>query len=195
MTLPFTISRSLLLPGTYTFSLRLTNFLGATTSTSMKTVVSADKSSPLLTIIGSPYQTITSSQALSILSTVSLSSCVASMPVKYKWVVELNGQSTAIISTSSDPRTFSLPSYSLKVDNTYTIILNATAGTSSTSASVEVYVAQGPVTAVVKGGYAQSIPVDQELVLDASISQDANIQQSKNSTLLYMVTLFIFFIL
>ena len=112
------------------------------------------------------------------------------MPVKYKWAVQLSGQSNAIVSTSSDPRTFSLPAYSLTTDKTYTITLNATAGTSSTSAFVEVYVAQGPVTASVKGGYAHSIPLDQELTLDASISQDANIQQSKNATLLYMVTLF-----
>ena len=189
VTLPFTISRSQLLPGTYSFSLRLTNFLGASTSTSVKTIVSADRSLPLLTIIGSAYQVITASQTLSILSTVSLSSCVPPMPVKYKWFVQLSGQSTAIISTSTDPRTFSLSSYSLKVDNTYTIILNATTGTSTASESVQVYVAQGPVTAVVRGGYAQSIPLDQELILDASISQDANVQQSKTPTLLYMVIL------
>ena len=120
---------------------------------------------------------------------MTLSSCAALAPVKYQWAVQLSGQSTAIVSTSSDPRTFSLLAYSLTTDKTYTITLNATAGTSTTSASVEVYVAQGPVTASVKGGYAHSIPLDQELTLDASISQDANIQQSKNATLLYMVGL------
>jgi REJ domain len=111
------------------------------------------------------------------------------MPVTYAWAVQLNGQITAMNSTSSDSRTLSLPAYSLAVDKTYTVTVNATAGTSTTSASVEVYVAQGPVTATVKGGYAHSIPLDQELVLDASLSQDANIQQSKNKTLLYKVSI------
>ena len=187
VTIPFFIVRSLLSPGTYTFSLLLTNFLGATTTGSVKTVLSADRSMPLLTIIGSAYQTITSSQVLTILSSLTLSSCAPPVPVTYAWAVLLNGQITAMNSSSSDSRTLSLPAYSLTVDKTYTVTVNATAGTSTTSTSVEVYVAQGPVTATVKGGYAHSIPLDQELVLDASLSQDANIQQSKNKTLLYQV--------
>jgi REJ domain len=189
VTIPYFIVRSLLSPGTYTFSLLLTNFLGATTTGSVKTVVSADRAMPLLTILGSAYQIVTSSQILTILSSVTLSSCVPPMPVTYAWAVQLNGQITAMNSTSSDSRTLSLPAYSLTVDKTYTVTVNATAGTTTTSASVEVYVAQGPVTATVKGGYAHSIPLDQELVLDASLSQDANIQQSKNKTLLYQVSI------
>jgi REJ domain len=71
------------------------------------------------------------------------------------------------------------------VDKTYTVTVTASAGTSSAAASVDVYVAHGPVSAAVVGGYTRSAPLDKPFVLDGSISYDADNQTS--STLTYKV--------
>jgi REJ domain len=99
--------------------------------------------------------------------------------------VKLKGDTVPIYSTSRDPSRFALPPYSLLVDKTYTVTVTASAGRSSAAASVDVYVAHGPVSAAVVGGYTRSAPLDKAFVLDGSISYDADNRTS--STLAYQV--------
>ena len=51
-----------------------------------------------------------------------------------------------------------------------------------------VYVTHGIVTAAVKGGYKRSIPVDETILLDASISADDDAPPTAVSTLSYEVS-------
>ena len=183
---PITIAGSRLFEASYTISLALTNFLGLTASRTIFLAVNSDPNLPVLTIIGPSYQTTTASIPLTILSTASLSSCASKTAVvKYAWTIQGVSIVTSLQSTSLDPSRFLLPAYLLTVDNTYIITISAIAGLVSTSASVKLYVTSGPVTAAVVGGYVRSAPIDQILVLDASISSDANVL---TSTLLYQVT-------
>ena len=186
---PLNVASSRLTKGTYTFTLRLTNFLGLSASKSISVVVSSDPNVPSLAIIGPSYRTIVTASALSILSAATLSSCASqSNSVVYSWSVQLAGASVSIVSASLDPSRFSISSYVLAVDRTYVITITASAGSSTTSASVTVYVALGTVTAAVVGGYLRSTPVDKVLVLDASISSDADESPTVASTLEYKVT-------
>lgn len=95
---------------------------------------------------------------------------------------------TAITSTSRDPSRFTLPSHYLAVDSTYTVTVTAKTNTSYSSASVTVYVYHGTVTTTVIGGYERSVPVNEDLTLDASSSRGDDVPSLRNqSTLTYKV--------
>jgi REJ domain len=185
---PFTILRSSLTSATYSITLTLRNYFGLSSSSTVSVDVIIDETTPALNIIGAAYQTMLASSYLSIHSAASLSGCAsATTSLKYSWAVQLNGLETDIRSTSPDPTTFSLLPYSLAADQTYTVTLTASAGVSSSSASVKVYVPHGDMSAAVAGGYSRSVPVDKDMVLDASNSSDADISPNKTSGLLYKV--------
>ena len=185
---PIVIVRDLLKTGTYTFSLQLTNFLGLSWSTTVNVNVNDVAAAPTVAIIGALYQTTLASSPFTVMSTTSLSSCVSAAAVKYAWTVQRAGVDTAITSTSRDPSRFTLPSHYLAVDNTYTLTVTAKTNTSSSSASVTVYVYHGNVTAKVIGGYERSVPVNEDLILDASPSYDDDVSSLRNqSTLTFKV--------
>jgi hypothetical protein len=187
---PITILRSSLTSATYSITLTLGNYFGLSSSTTVNIDVLIDQTIPALNIIGAAYQTMLASSYLSIHSTASLSGCAsATASLKYSWAVQLNGLETDIRSTSPDPTTFSLAPYSLAADQTYTVTLTASAGASSSTASVKVYVPHGDMSAAIAGGYSRSVPVERDLVLDASNSSDADISPNKTSGLLYKVSL------
>jgi hypothetical protein len=121
ISMPFSIPAAILTKATYTFTLRLTNFLVLSNFITVVTVVTSDPNLPILTIIGPTYQTIVASSALTILSAATLSSCATkTTSVKYSWSVQKNGLSFALPSTSLDPSRFSLGAYSLAVETSYT---------------------------------------------------------------------------
>ena len=184
---PIIVPRNYLETATYFFTLQLVNFFGLSTSSTVKVIVSDNSTVPLLTIIGPVYRTVFTSAPLTILSMGSLSTCATAIAVNYKWTVKLDGQLTPIVSSSRDPTTFSLPAHTLAVDKKYVIIITATAGTSSASASTKVYVSRGSLSAAVVGGYSRSIPVDKELVLNASTSTDTDVLLQNLTSLSYKV--------
>ena len=187
---PITILSSSLTAASYTITLRLINFLGLSSSSTRIVLVSADSSIPSLTIIGPSYLSLRASSPLTILSVATQSSCLSkTTDVTYLWTVQTGYPLTPVgkISVSRDPSRFSLPAYNLTVDATYIVTITASVGKSSTSASVTVYVGRGIVTAAVLGGYIRSVPVDQILILDASISTDDDTQPTATSTLTYKV--------
>jgi sugar lactone lactonase YvrE len=166
---PITVLRSALTTAIYTITLTLTNYLGLTSSSTADINVVIDFTKPSLRLIGASYQTMLVSSPLSLHSDASLSGCASRTALKYSWAVQLDGISTGISSVSPDPTTFSLLPYSLAADKTYSVTLTASAGTSSSSATVKMYVPHGEVTAAVIGGDTRSVPIDADLVLDASI--------------------------
>ena len=185
---PILIARSLLKTGMYTFSLQLTNFFGLSWSTTVNVDVNEVAAAPTVAIIGALYQTALASSPFSVMSTTSLSSCVSAAAVRYAWTVQRAGVDTAIVSTSRDPSRFTLPSHYLAVDSTYTVTITAKTNTSYSSASVTVYVYHGTVTTTVIGGYERSVPVNEDLTLDASSSHVDDVPSLRNqSTLTYKV--------
>lgn len=181
------VLRSSLTPAVYTVSLTLTNYLGLRSSSTIDIDVISDLMKPSVHLIGGKYQTILASLPLSIRSDASVSGCATSMTLKYSWTVQLNGVSTGLSSVSPDPTTFSLPSYTLSAEKTYSVMLTVAAGTSSSSATVNIYIPHGLVTAAVLGGDTRSVSIDSDLLLDASISTDADVSPTAPSTLLFKV--------
>lgn len=174
------IKRNTVKVGQYSFTLRLTNFLGLSTSSTHRVAVTDDANMPTLTLVGPAYRNITASTPLTILSVASPSVCASSFAaIKYAWTVQLGNKTLALKSTSVDPSRFSLPAYSLIVGNLYTITVNATTKGSSVKASVFVFVAPGPVTAIILGSRARSVPQDKPFTLDGSISFDADTSSLK----------------
>ena len=182
---PITIQRRLP-KASYTIVLNLRNFFGLVSTSFVVVTVSTNPDLPNLTIFGPSYQVIISSSPLTILSAASLSSCgLKTALVKYTWTVQ--DKYRAVLkqysSTNLDPSQFSLPAYSLGVDQTYYINIIAAAASLTTTTSTMVYVAHGTVTAAVVNGSSRSISVNDILILDASISTDAD-----RSALTYQVT-------
>jgi hypothetical protein len=176
---------------TYSLTLALTNFLGLTSFTSLEVNVASDPNIPTLNVIGPSYLQITAATALNVQSTAKFSTCASSTTkIIYTWrLLNLEtGNSPALVSSSLDTSKYSLPTYSLTVGSTYALVVSATVGTSSTSATpVTIFISPGLVTAAVIGGYIRSTPIDQNFVLDASISKDANVNPASVAVLAYQV--------
>ena len=187
---PITIPGSMLVAASYMITARLTNFLGVSSSNTIIISKGSDPKIPNLTIIGPSYRLIVASSPLTILSVFKQSSCISKdTAVAYSWTVQTGYplKPAGLSSVSRDPSRFSLPAYNLTVDATYIVTITASVGKSSTSVSVTVYVAHGTVTAAVMGGYTRSIPANQDILLDASISTDDDAAPFAVSTLAYEV--------
>jgi REJ domain len=192
---PITLAKESLTAATYTFALRLTNFLGATSSKSFDVTVKGEKKDPEVAIIGSTFRSIFASTSLSIDSVASFSGCAtASSSLIFTWSVKVDGANTAITSISPNPTKFVLSPYTLAVDKTYAITVTAAAGASSSFSTVTVYVARGALTALITGGSKRTVPVDKELYLDATQSSDADVSKNAPTSLLYQVRRTILFL-
>ena len=186
---PVIIVGDTLIMASYTISLSLTNFLGLTASKTVVVVASSDRNMPILALLGPSYRSILASDQLRIVSTVSLTQCTPKdTVVEYKWAVTVNGKATNIENRSKNPSQFFTPSYTLAVDGEYSITVTARAGSSSTSATAIVYVAHGPIKAVIVGGTTRCVPIDKILVLDASYTTDSDVSPSAISYLAYEVS-------
>ena len=187
-----TILRSNLPTATYTFTLHLKNFLNAKSSSFLNSVVvnvNDDANSLSLMIIGPSYQIIVASTPLNVLSVFSPSSSASKQAaVIYQWKIQYANASAVVSSLrsiSSDPSIFSLPAYSLIVDVKYLITVSVSVGILTASASISVYVAHGSLTAAVVNGYSRSANVNDDLILDASISTDTDVRIQSSSKLSY----------
>lgn len=174
------IPNEYLIPGfSYLISLKLQNFLGGSNKVSKMVTVSKKALIPMLTIAGASNLLITRNQPLSLSASALVSTC-SGMPYKtfsYVWkiydgVIFLPN----MMSTSVDPRFLKLPSYSLDVGHTYTIVSIAELeipGSKSISAtsSVLVTVESSGIYATIKGGTFRSISYFDNFYLDASDSQ------------------------
>ena len=88
----------------------------------------------------------------------------------------------ALQSTSRDPRQFKLKKYALSPGTSYDVQVTAATVLGSTGvATVSVYVDYGPVVVRVKGGLFRSSAIDEPLLLDASSSEDLNVDPVSRS--------------
>ena len=186
---PIIIMRSMLESAAYTFTLQLVNSFNLTSSKSVKVVVTNDARMPTLKIVGVAYETMYVRTVLHVECAADPSAClIAPSALSFKWDVKHDGVLTDLQSMSRDPTTFQPRPNDFKVDNNYQVMVTAFAGNLSSFASVQVYVAHGNVTAAVVGGYDRSVPIDEDLVLDASISVNADTPPGAPSSLSFKVT-------
>ena len=176
------IPNTLFVPGTYTFLLLLTNFLGVTSLGSQTVEVSLNSAIPTAGIQSPTVVATTRWQALSLFCQAKVPSCPgqphAVVPLTYIWAM-FNGPTlqNAVVSYSKDPRMFKLPPYSLAAGTTYTLVVTvAQSGnnTAYTTDSVQVQVASSGLTAVILGGASRSAAVSEPVLLDASASYDVD---------------------
>jgi hypothetical protein len=179
---PLLIPRSYLYPAELTFTLTLTNFLGAVSSASKTVTVSPYEDGmqvPVqLSILGSTHFRVAVSAQTVITANVSFSDCGEFGVMGYAWkMIDLVDQSIVYTGSSSpNPLQLTLPPYSLQSQHMYSVTVTASSlSTKSSSASSVVTVTSGVVQAVIAGGYERTVPVDQDLVLDGSQSRDFNV--------------------
>ena len=172
-----TIPNKLLQSATYSFTLKVTNFLSRSAAAVVSVTVSSDASQPTVNIIGNSKIKLFRWQKLNVVVNATMSSCSSqsvSKTLSYKWglysgLVFLS----SLTSASNDPRTFSLAANVLTVSTTYTLTATVTTSTGlSTSQSVLVSVGRSGVRAQIAGGDKLSASSLSPLTLDASSSYD-----------------------
>jgi hypothetical protein len=187
---PLPIPSEVLLKG-YTYSIKTTlcNFLKACGS-AIKVVSVADSvaSVPVVTIVGQPVRTLYRTEPLSVVADACTQSCSgtkSSVGLQYSWAVTqlLPGATSNVNATlrsaSQNPTVFKLPTYSLTVGVTYTLVVTALSTSSGqrSSAAVQLKVLQSDLAAVLKGGSTRYAMVGDILTLDASSSYDKDYPQ------------------
>ena len=147
------VPKSMLSPGTFTFTLYLTNFLGASAVGQQIVQVTDDNYLPLVLIKSTRLLQVYAKDALTVTGGASLSACALGNPtLSYSWSIT---PAPIYADNSPSPRVFSLPSYSLAVGVTYTLSFSAT--TSSVSSkptgqdTIQIFVISGPVIATISG--------------------------------------------
>ena len=174
-----TVPRSMLIQTTYSIGVTVTNFLGDSASSSSTVIVSSDPNLPTASILGSLSRTIKASDSLTIPGSAMVSKCGSSYSLGYTWT--LTNSSGALLTskfTSTDPRKYVAPVYSLNAGSFYKVTLNLILLSqnglplSSLYTAANIYVKHGNVIAAVRGGYMREVSIDRVLTLDASISSD-----------------------
>jgi hypothetical protein len=175
---PTPIPRTYLFATTFTFILTLCNFMGGCSSAS--TIVSVvDSSVPVVSIFGDPVSQIYRKSPLSIQADAYVASCNSSAlqrtGISYAWTVtDATGALTSLTTISKQKTIFALASFSLSVNQIYTLSFTATIDStfSSSSATVQVSVLQGAIVPLLSGGTARGIKANSGVTLDASASYD-----------------------
>eukprot|EP01039_Chlorochromonas_danica_P002291 gene2291-2510_t len=168
-------------PDNLTFSLEVTNYLGATSAVSVTVFFQySTLLTPRLFIAGPSKVFLQRSSALSLFANATLPACLSSSSVqnfRYTWSVFKGSSLLSITSTSIDQRYFKLPAYSLDVGTSYVIqvriLLNAmTSKATMTSSSVSVTVGSSGVLSKIAGGASQVVNAVGSFALDGSQSLD-----------------------
>lgn len=155
---------------TYVFSLTITNWMGATASTTA-TVTKSSKAVPTVSISGPSLVSILRNSTLS-LQGVASSSCNTSFDqLTYAWTID---PSVGLDSSALSSADLSVPANTFTAGTTYTVTFKASDSSDadiSSSASVTVTVGERALVAVINGGNKQYQTAD-TISLDASASYD-----------------------
>lgn len=156
-------------------SLTLTNFLGYS-STLSKSVYTLDASElPTIYIVGDNVVRVVSRDSIFVRVAGKISSCSNISSIYYSSELYLNDVKQTTASISNDPRVFQLSRYTLTGGHTYQVLFKASTSTSSGTtavASASIIVSKGVVVPLISGGTWRLLPVDREIVLDASSTYD-----------------------
>jgi len=175
---PTPIPAALLSKGnTYSFVVKLCNFLGQCSEASRKVVVQRG-AVPTVSLDGGATRTIQRSSALSISSDAFYTDCNNAMTragLSYLWTVSQAGvEIVGLQSQSKDPSKLAIAANTLVPGTMYDVRLQVTKLDSllSNSASAQVFVQPGAVRAVVAQGTSRSVRAGESLSIDASASFD-----------------------
>jgi hypothetical protein len=169
-----TVPHAMLNEVVYTFTLRLSNFFQSEASERSYSSVEVDASRPLPTptvSFDSPaFQRVKAFDELIVSIRVSLPCNANSEAISYRWKVfkDLTFR-PEIVSTSPDPQKLALDPYTLEAGATYTLYVTATAGSTTGSALVTVFVEESSsVFVAISGPSSLLLPHNQSLDLNAS---------------------------
>lgn len=186
------ISKSVLISAIYTITLKVTNFLGQSSSASASFTVDFNPNLPIVKILGPPDVTMVPNEALQIYTAVAQASCAeTAATITYRWkVYENDVLITSHPSLSRDPARYRLAPYSLTIQSVYRFVLEATARATpsfasiTSTTSVTVRVSKGAIVAVVTGGSYRSLASASPFTLDASASYDQSYPAGASLTVL-----------
>ena len=160
---PITLPQGLLVKSqSYNFVITLCNFLGACGQSS-RIVSVMNTIYPTVSILGMQTRTINRNASLSLSSQAFTALCDGSLSQRnltYTWSVSSNGiTDTTLTSESKDFSKFLLSSYRLQTNKMYTVKLTVlnTNFLKAASASVQVFVQQGDVVAIITEGMAAAL--------------------------------------
>jgi hypothetical protein len=169
------------------------NFLG---SCSVKSAKFDVVSTPVVSVsfLGQHFVTVQRSAPLSLSVGGSISSCgvVTRARPTYSWSLEdiTAGTVTSITSASKDPSRLTISSFSLESLKSYsvTVLASAVVGSAEISsyASVQVYVAQATLVAIIAGGQFQTLTQGKALIVDGSGSYDPDLATARSSGLRFL---------
>ena len=177
------IPQTFLSTGTLTVSLIITNFLGASSGTTVSVDVQVTEDIPTVRIDGPSVISIYRWQPLQLFVNASVSSCVpiSSGELTYDWKVFRNGlkYESTLVSSSLNQRFFKLRTYSLSASSVYKITATVTSPSGSlASDSVTVAIGRSFVVASIAQGSAFSISASKSIAIDASLSYDFDYPKS-----------------
>jgi hypothetical protein len=186
----FTLQKDDFDSGFFAVSLKITNWMGnSASSTSIINFVEGALV-PQLNLVGTFPLVIYAFQLLKIRSNIVLPSCLpTSYSVKYRWALyrEPGDQTLNISSQSTNPSLFSLVPYALRAKEIYAIALTVSILSKNHTLSITtirelIMVKSGIVHSIVKGGNFRQIPFYYNVKLDGSTSYD---EDSNNANLVY----------
>ena len=187
---PITIPAGLLSLGSYKISVTLTNFLGSSSTGSFDVSV-IDLAVPIVTIAGPQLMTMYRKDYLKLISNAYLVDCTNSSSkdsLLYDWSISSDDVKLSLRNQANSESSFILNPWSLTVGELYTVMLTVTSSSGLTSASttVQVYIKQNDIVAVIGGGSQQSIKIGSStLSLDASNSFDRDVASFEQAALSY----------
>lgn len=194
------IPKAYLLAGqTYSISLTVTNLFGLEGTGVASVTVSDSPYAPKVSIAGSSTITMTAAEALSLSVAASFSSCLSStvltsLKLSYAWTLYAGasyrtGTVVSVSSSSVTPSKYTLPAYALTAVSTYTLFVNVSVSSASSTealassiATASIVVTSGNVYAVILDGSYRAVASTATITIDARKSYD---QDSSTATLLY----------
>jgi hypothetical protein len=178
-----TIPSSYLGAGTYTFMLRVTNFLGRSGTALVTTTVVAQDDLFSVSIAGPSTVLMYRWQTLNLFAVANAQTCSKSVTsLTYTWSVYKDLKYQSLSSESKDARFFKLSAYQLDASTNYVIkgSVSGSGTTSLTTATVVVQVGQSGTFAVISGGASRTLSAENSIFLDASCSYDIDYQRTKS---------------
>ena len=166
----------------YTITMYVTNFLGKSSSASVRFALATNPNMPIVQILGPSVLTYTPGNTITLYSASTKSSC-AERNVKFtsQWrIYDRDDVLVSVPNTSKDSAVLIISSSLLTVGNRYRVEVITTAEATFANSAVEgtavayVSIVGGKVVPVVRGGERRLVWPENTLICDASASYDEN---------------------
>ena len=187
-----TIPNDILSQGSYVLTLKLTNFFGEYSISSISVTVSSSVGIPVVAIGGPSTISKLRNESIELFAIGSLPSCgdSSSKALTYTWSVYSGADFISNVkSVSIDQRFFKLKEYTLDLFTTYTVLVKVTTSNGEYSTgSVTINIASAGVNANIYGGSVMTRSTSSSFTIDASSSSDLNYLTASESTLSFTWT-------